>query len=61
MAVQQDRRRRKHRRRTLWGTLRMLSRRERSWRTFSVFCYSTTTAVPLALTINMLLLAPMVS
>ncbi|TKB56916.1 MAG: hypothetical protein E8D49_14885 [Nitrospira sp.] len=28
----------KHRRRTLRGTLRMLSRRERSWRPVSAFC-----------------------
>ncbi len=33
--VQQGRSRRKHRRRSLWATLRMLSRRERSWRFFS--------------------------
>src|SRR6185295_15211456 len=37
-AVQQGRSRRKHRRRSLWATLRMLSRRERRWRTFSASC-----------------------
>jgi len=36
--VQQGRSRRKHRRRSLWATLRMLSRRERRWRAFSASC-----------------------
>jgi len=37
-AVQQGRSRWKHQRRSLWATLRMLSRRERRWRTFSASC-----------------------
>jgi len=36
--VQQGRRRRMHRRRSLSATLRMLSRRERRWRGFSASC-----------------------
>jgi len=30
----------KNRRRTLWGTLRILASRERSWRAFSASCQS---------------------
>ena len=37
-SVQQGRIRRKHRRRSLWATLRMLSMRERCWRIFSASC-----------------------
>jgi len=36
--VQQGRSRWKHRRHSLWATLRMLSRRERRWRTVSASC-----------------------
>jgi len=36
--VQQGRRRSKNRRRTLWGTLRILASRERRWRAFSTAC-----------------------
>jgi hypothetical protein len=35
MVIQRGRRRRKHRKRTLWGTLRMFASRERSWGRFS--------------------------
>ena len=44
--VQQGRRRRKHRRRTLRGTLRMFSSRERSWRPFSAACKNTKASIP---------------
>jgi hypothetical protein len=37
MTAQRGRRRSSHRRRTLWGTLRMAASREQSWRSFSAF------------------------
>jgi len=42
-AVQRGRSRRTGRRRTLRGTLRTCSRRERSWRIFSASCYACST------------------
>lgn len=46
MVVRQGRRRRRHRRRTRWGTLRMPSRRERSRRPFSAVCKNTKALIP---------------
>src|SRR5690349_6986040 len=38
-ALQQGRSRERNRRRSLWATLRISSRRERRWRVFSATCY----------------------
>ena len=40
MGIQQGRRCSHRRRRTLWGTLRMVAIRERSWAPFSASCYA---------------------